>query len=281
MVDQKLINYVSSAVKSGRSPDDIKRELVNLGWPENDVNQAIGLVQKGFKEPEKPKVKERPAEEKPKEKKPKAEPERGHRNIYIIGLVVIVLILAVTTYFLSTWGAIELTAARQGKLETCGNGVCDFGEDPVNCPEDCVGTQPGPLKVSASPLTQNASAGENFTVEIKVKNATDLYAFQFDIEYNPDVLKYESIEEGGFLSRNGADTTYPLDLVLSSGHIKNIVSTRLGKVGGVNGEGTLEIITFTALSAGTSQITISNIKFVNSKPQEIEANNENGQVIVS
>ncbi|NIO21856.1 MAG: hypothetical protein GTN76_14280 [Candidatus Aenigmarchaeota archaeon] len=202
---------------------------------------------------------------------------KSHKSVYIIGILVVIAIIAVASYYVLTiWEG-------QPSVSNCGNAVCDPGETYTNCPSDCQQPPPpsGPQKVSVSPSTQNVNVGNTVKVEIKISNANDLYGFQFDIEYNPDLLKYESIEEGGFLSRNGADTTYPMNGTASSGAVEDIVGTRLGGVGGVNGEGTLEILTFTALSAGDSEIKISNIKFLNSKIQEIQTNVENGQVTVS
>lgn len=299
MVKKELINYVAYALKSGKSVDEIKAELLNYGWSENEINQALSMVQEGVKEQEKPeeerpeeleakpeeKPKEKPKEEpkkekaKPKEKVEKKKPERGHKYIYILGAVIVILIIGVTAYYIYNLTAGEV----QSILGECGNGVCDLNENYISCPEDC--QQPplpaGLQNVSVSPATQTVSNGDMFTAEIKISDASDLYGFQFDIEYDPNILRYEKIEEGDFLSNNGTDTTYPLAPSVSSGLLKNIVNTRLGPVGGVNGEGTLEIITFTALGTGTSEIKISNIRFVNSNAEIIQTNGENGQVTVS
>ncbi|NIP40591.1 MAG: hypothetical protein GTN39_03655 [Candidatus Aenigmarchaeota archaeon] len=263
MVDQKLVDYINSAVKSGKSPGEIKAELVNEGWSGNDVEEAMSMLEGGGKTGEKPKL------------------EKGHRNIFIIGLVVIILIIAATVYYVTTFVDWQLGPGGTPPPETCGNNVCDIGEDFVNCPNDCQPAPPGPQKVSVSPSAQTAGVGDTVNVEIKISDANDLYGFQFNIEYDPSILRYERIEEGDFLSNNGADSTYPISPSVSSGLLKNIASTRLGPVGGLDGEGTLERITFTALSAGTSQIKISNIKFVNSQPEQIDTNGENGQVTVS
>jgi len=274
MVDQKLTDYVNSAVKSGKSIDAVRKELLGQGWPEGEVNQAISAVQKVGKPKEKPTYKK-------EEKKTGSKLEKGHRNAFIIGLIIIVLIIGATVYYIVTFTEFELGFLSRIS-ETCGNGVCDAEENYDNCPADCPKPQPaGAQKISVSPAAQTVNVGDTVIVEIKVSNANDLYGFQFNIEYDPDVLEYKSIEQGTFLSRNGADQTYPINPQVSPGLLENIVLSRLGPVGGLNGDGTLEKITFIAVGAGTSDIKMSNIKFVNSKPEQIATTGENGQVTVS
>lgn len=302
MVKKELINYVAYALKSGKSVDEIKAELLNYGWSENEINQTLSMVQEGVKEQEKPeeerpeeleakpeeKPKEKPKEEpekeeaKPKEKVEKKKPEKGHKYIYILGTVIVILIMGVTAYYIYTLTSFSFLG-KGSILGECGNGVCDPEENYISCPEDCEQPPPPPSlqKVSVIPATQNVSNGDTFAVEVKVSDASDLYGFQFDIEYDPNILQYEKIEEGNFLSKNGADTTYPINPEISSGLLKNIVNTRLGPIAGVNDEGVLETITFTALGTGTSEIKISNIRFVDSNAEIIKTNGENGQVTVS
>ncbi len=288
MVRKELIDYVAYALKSGKSVDEIKAGLPKYGWSGNEINQALKIAQEGAKakeEREEAKPEEKPVEtKKPTEKKGRklkeeAKPGKGYKYIYIAGAVVAILIMGVAAYYVY-----NLTISEGGSiLGECGNGVCDPEENYTICPEDCEQPppQPGQQRVSVNPATQNVSNGDTFTVEIKISEASDLYGFQFDIEYDPDILRYEKIEEGDFLSENGTDMTYPVDPKVSSGLIKNIVNTRLGAIGGVNGEGVLETITFTALDTGTSEIIISNIGFVDSGAERIQTNVENGQVTVS
>jgi|GEM_PF-1854559 len=273
MVDQKLIDYVNSAIKSGKSIQVIRTELLNEGWPENDVNEAIRTA--GAAE----KPREKPAEKK-EEAKTKASLEKGHRNAIIIGLVVIIVIFAVVIYYVTTMAVFNL-APLTSFTENCGNEVCDPGENYYNCPADCPQAQAGTggQKVRVSPAEQSVNVGDTVVVEIRVSNANDLYAYQYNVEYDPDVLQYVQTERGDFLGTE--DKTLPVDLKISSGFIANIAKTRLGSIGGVNGEGLLERITFTAVGAGNSEVKISNIKFLNSRPEQIETTGENGQVTVS
>ncbi len=259
MADEELVDYVTSAIKSGRAPEEIKSELLKKGWQRDEVKKAMAKVL---------------GEKSPGERTKK----HSRKLVYLTGLVVIILILGVTSYYIfSLWGE-ELSPDK------CGNGVCDAGEDYDSCPSDCPQpyTQPtGPQTVSVSPSMQSVGMGDTVAVEIKVSNANDLYGFQFDIEYDPGVLKYEKIEEGPFLSNNAADTSYPIAPEVSSGLLDNIANTRLGPVGGRNGDGTLETITFTAVGSGTSDIKITNAKFLNSKVENVATTAVNGKVTVT
>jgi len=42
MISQEITNYVNQARQSGMSNEGIKQNLLNAGWPEADIDQALG-----------------------------------------------------------------------------------------------------------------------------------------------------------------------------------------------------------------------------------------------
>ena len=273
MVDKRLVDYINSSLKAGYTKEQIKYVLLKEGWPEGDVDQALGTVEevkKPQKEPEKPR--------KEKAVEPTGE---SHKKIYIIGALFIIAIMAGAGFYIMYIVDIQLMGLSEGR---CGNGVCDAEESFESCPSDCEeisgNASAAKTTFSVSPADQNVSNGDSFTVEIRVSNAKDLYGFQLDVEYDSNILQYDGIKQGSFLSKNVEGTTYPLLPKVSPGLLKYIAGTKLGEVSGSNGEGTLEILTFIALNTGTSQINISNAKPINSKVKETEAVVKNGKVTV-
>jgi adhesin HecA-like repeat protein len=136
--------------------------------------------------------------------------------------------------------------------------------------------------LSVVPYSSSFTAGQQFTVGIYVNgptishngqtitsNVTDLSAFQFDIAFNclvaggnstscapgAGILNAISVTEGPFLPNGGANSTF-----FEAGTIDNTAGTisSIGDVGltGVTGSGYLVNITFQALQAGTTSITI-------------------------
>ena len=113
-----------------------------------------------------------------------------------------------------------------------------------------------------------------------ISEAYDVFGFQFDVEYDSDVLEFKEIEEGRFLDNNDQDSTFCVPHKSSDGLVENIACTRLGR-GSVEGSGTLQTLTFEAIGAGTSEIKLSNVKIANSKAEKLDSSVSNGDVTVS
>lgn len=100
-------------------------------------------------------------------------------------------------------------------------------------------------KVFISPADALAGAGENVTFNFEIKDAEDLYAYGFDINYDVSVLDFVSAEEENFLSSDGADSVFYSGLengqegklVLGAARIVNPAS-------GISGDGELFSVTF-------------------------------------
>lgn len=276
MVDKKLVDYVNSAMKSGQPVDEIRAELLKQGWPENDVNKVVGMFEEKEKVPEKEKMQVKP------EREPVKKSATGsHRSVYITGLVIVIIVVGVTAFYVMSLPPVETP-------EQCGNDICDPGENYENCPQDCEAPVPpppppptGPTTISVSPSTKSASNGETFTLEVKAADAYDFFGFQFNVEYDSSILEFQSASQGTFLSKNGQDSTFCVDYKTeTAGLVQNIACTRLGR-GSVSGEGVLETLTFKAIGTGTSGITLSNVKLANSKAEKIESSVSGGEVTVS
>jgi hypothetical protein len=271
MVDQKLIDYVTSAVNKGQSAEQIKTLLLKRGWPEGDIDDAIYVVTRSTKATA----------------EPEAQKKGGHMKIYLIGLVVVLVIIGITgSYIFSVTGGIFPFAAGPSTEGQCGNGVCDAGETYETCPADC--TQPtanppptGPTTVSVSPSNKAVANGETFTLDIAVADVSDLYGYQFNVEYDSTVLQLQSVGHGNFISRGGQDNVFCVDYnTQTAGLVKNIACTRMGR-GSVEGSGILGSVTFKTIKSGASDIKITGVQLVSSKVEKITSSVSDGRVTVS
>ena len=244
MADQQLMNYIRSNIKKS-GPDVVRNSLISAGWDKSQVDQALQDFQAGTPPG-------RPA-------KPAA--KSGGFDTKILAVLAVIAVLAVAAvYFMFL-----LPPSNTPVTPTDGN----QGQAPV-----------GPISVGVSPATTTAGVGDSVTVDITASGAETLFGFQFNIEYDPSILSFESISEGTFLNNNGADSTFCVTPKTdTAGLVKNYACTRIQK-GEVTGTGTLARATFTALSAGTSTITLKNVKFANSKAEEISSSVSSGQVAV-
>ena len=106
--------------------------------------------------------------------------------------------------------------------------------------------------------TQAAQIGvdDTFTVHLKTENVSDLAGWQADIIFDPNVLKANSVSEGTFLKQKGGRTHFGKGTINNQkGKIAGISSARISQ-GGVDGEGTLLSVTFTAKAAGETRVAL-------------------------
>jgi len=123
--------------------------------------------------------------------------------------------------------------------------------------------------------------GSLFDVFVDISSVTDLYAFQFDISFDPAILSAASVTEGSFL--NGGGLTFFISGTINNiaGSITSIADTFLSPLPGVSGSGTLADLKFQALAVGTSSIGLSNVTLLNSTLSEIVFNLNNGSASVT
>jgi hypothetical protein len=134
--------------------------------------------------------------------------------------------------------------------------------------------------VSVDPVSIFIQDDATVDIDVLVRDVTDLFAYQFDIAFNPLVLSALSVSEGAFLSSGGA-TLFVGGVINSvAGTITFTANTLIGPVAGVTGTGNLATIQFSALSSGTSPISISNVLLLDSVGNDILTNLQQGSVTV-
>ena len=124
--------------------------------------------------------------------------------------------------------------------------------------------------ISLQPSATALTLGNPLTVDVNITGVTDLYAFQFDIGFDPAVLSAASVTEGALFSSIG--------VFFSPGFIDNIGGTITfigdslsGPVPGVSTDGTLATITFDTIGVGSSSIDLANIVLLDSNLADITA----------
>ncbi len=134
--------------------------------------------------------------------------------------------------------------------------------------------------LSIQPPSTSVAAGTTFAVDVNVANVSDLFAFQFDIGFNPSTLAGVSVTEGSFLPSGGSTFFLPGTIDNTLGTISFNADTLIGAIPGVSGSGMLAILDFSALSAGTSAIDILNVSLLDSTLSPISSTTANGRATV-
>ena len=129
--------------------------------------------------------------------------------------------------------------------------------------------------LSAPFVTVNA--GDTFVIPISITNAADLTSWQFDLDFNPTVVSANSVTEGPFLSAFGATLFGSGAVDNIAGRISLATDSFVDLPPQPSGSGVLVNVEFTALAAGVSPLTLSNI-FLNDVDQGFSATN--GQITV-
>ena len=107
------------------------------------------------------------------------------------------------------------------------------------------------VRLWLSPGKLTVSPGDTFEVRVQAEAGQPVSHLPLSLLFNPKVLAVEKVEAGDFLGGSGeakvmSDSSRPGDLVIGA--------SRLGKVPGIKGSGTVARITFRALAAGSSEI---------------------------
>jgi hypothetical protein len=134
--------------------------------------------------------------------------------------------------------------------------------------------------VSVEPSSNNVSVGQTFDVSVDVASVTDLYAFQFDLGYDPTILSAVNVTEGPFLPSGGSTFFIPGSIDNNVGTVTGTADSLIGAIPGVTGGGVLVNIEFQALATGSSPISLSNVTLLDSNLSDIGSTSADGSVTV-
>ena len=100
--------------------------------------------------------------------------------------------------------------------------------------------------------------GDVFTLPVSIADVSDLYAFQFDLSFDPSILQLLSISEGSFLPTVGSTFFIPGAIDNTAGTATSNADTLVGDIPGASGDGDLVDFMFQAINPGTSPVALSN-----------------------
>ncbi len=139
--------------------------------------------------------------------------------------------------------------------------------------------------VRIQPTSQQVAVGQTATVEIRIENASGLYAADVELRFNPVALQVQDADPGregvqiqpgnfpspDFVALNSADN--------ATGVIRYAL-TQLPPKSPVNGSGLLATIVFRGQAAGTVDLTFSIVNLANAQGQQLPASSQGGTIMV-
>ena len=120
----------------------------------------------------------------------------------------------------------------------------------------------GLINLSVVPPTTTQAVGSTFQVSVVANGAQDLYSLPLQLQFNPQVLQLVNVDSGDLLGRDGqAVATVHRD---EGNGLVNISTSRPPGVKGVEGQGSVAVLTFKAIGVGDSTIALPRVAARNS-----------------
>jgi len=140
-----------------------------------------------------------------------------------------------------------------------------------------------PTPVSISPASQTVAPEQTFTVDVLVEPAVAIAGAQFDLSFDASLVTAISVSEGDLFNQGGCGTFFlPGTIDNHAGTITGVVCVIIEPGGAVSDPGTLATITFIAgETAGTSPLSLSNVKLGNKEGHGVTKQVVDGSVEVS
>ena len=132
--------------------------------------------------------------------------------------------------------------------------------------------------VGIQPPLLTPALGGFFDVYVEISSVTDLYAFQFDIRFDPAILSAIGVSEGSFLMFGGSTFFIPGSIDNTEGTVSFTADALEGVIGGMSGGGTLAVLQFQALAVGSIPIDLLNVKLLDSSADNIPFSSEGGTI---
>jgi general secretion pathway protein D len=139
---------------------------------------------------------------------------------------------------------------------------------------------PGQVTLKLEPSTLTPQLGATFTLNVQLGNGQDISSVLTQISYDARVLQFANVSAGDYLSKDGQTVALVHRDDPSAGKLQ-ITAQRPPGTGGVNGDGTVFTLVFTAKAKGSAAISIAIPGARNSQNQPLEVSGSQAAVTVN
>lgn len=120
----------------------------------------------------------------------------------------------------------------------------------------------------------SATIGSSWGVQVRASDVSDLYGYQFDLNFDASKFQAQGATEGVFLQSAGATFFDGGTIDNAAGSISFVFDTLLGAGPGVTGSGILAEFSFTAVTSGSGLFSLANVAAIDSSLADIGAQTE-------
>jgi len=175
---------------------------------------------------------------------------------------------------LSDWSSCQ--SGQQTRTNYKCDSTTNYQCQPITEQQACSITYSASIFVN--PINTSVSRDGNFTVNIMINSSKEIYAVQFDVIFDSNIIERLSANESDFLKSDGVKT-YPI--IQNSNSSTTFADTRMVADSGVSGTGVVLTMTFHAKNTGTSTIALQNIVMTDTNINPVGVTSANGNVGVA
>jgi len=128
--------------------------------------------------------------------------------------------------------------------------------------------------VYVNPQAINSSVNQDFIINISVSRVSDLYAWEFKLNWTASILSVVNVTEGPFLKAGGTTSFFYNNAL--QGHVR-VWCTLSGNVSGVSGSGVLARIQFHVTGNGESKLDLYETTLFNPSENSIANTVKSGE----
>ena len=147
----------------------------------------------------------------------------------------------------------------------------------IGTPTPAVSTG-APVTFGIAPVSSNQDVGKTFQVDVTLNHGRDVFSVPLQLQFNSKVLELVNVDSGSLLARGGQ----PVSIVHrdEGNGLVTISTSRPPNTGGVTGDGQVCTLTFKAIGAGDSNVSLVKVGARDSKQASLPAVGSQGVVHV-
>ena len=138
----------------------------------------------------------------------------------------------------------------------------------------------GPVEVRVDPDTSTVAPGDTFMVVVQIEDAVDVGGFQFEMSFDPSVIRIEDIALYDFLVSTRRRVSMLGPVIDNGTGTVTFGGFSFGDRSGPDGDGELAAITLRAQAAGSSPLTLESAQIVNTVGRAQRATLDSASVTV-
>ena len=135
--------------------------------------------------------------------------------------------------------------------------------------------------IRIEPVSVSVEQGTTFTVTVGIQQAQDLGAFQFNLEFDPAIVRVDDVSLGLLLGSTGRGTIILGPVVDNEPGLVRYGAISVGSQPGPGKDGTLAVITMRAQALGTTVLDLNHVYLSDTAGNAQTATLEDGTVTVA